>query len=125
MTWIYVGVGGACGALMRFATQSLLERVWPTFPAGTALVNAVGSLVIGVLLPLLPELPAGTRPFVIVGILGGLTTLSSYSGEVVTLFDQGRPLAAALHWAGGAVLCVGLCALGYFAGSKLAGSHLK
>lgn len=124
-SWIYVGIGGALGAMLRFATQSAFERVWPTVPAGTAVVNAVGSLVIGALLPLLPWLPEATRPFVVVGVLGGLTTFSSFSGELVTLLDQGRPLAAGLHWLGGAVLCIGLCALGYVVASKFAGSHLK
>jgi CrcB protein len=113
MTWVYVGLGGALGALLRFAAQSLMDRLMPGYPWGTELVNAAGGLVIGLLFPLLGQLPEATRPFVVVGVLGALTTMSSFSLEVVSLVDQGRFGAALGHWAGGALLCVGLCAAGY------------
>lgn len=124
-SWAYVGIGGALGAMLRHACQLWLGALVPTFPAGTAVVNALGSALIGLLVPLLPQLPEATRPLVIVGVLGGFTTMSSFSLEVVSLLDQNRPLAAGLHWAGGAVLGIALCAVGYFAGSKLAGVQVR
>jgi CrcB protein len=70
----------------------LASLLGPDFPWGTVFVNVTGSFVIGVVLVLVQggALPAGARPFVAVGILGGYTTFSTYSYETLELMTDGN-----------------------------------
>ncbi len=119
MIYVYVAVGGAVGSLARFLAQTAAANFWPTWPAGTVLVNTVGSFIIGLLFPLLARLPEVARPLVMVGFLGGLTTMSSFSLEVVTLLEERRMVAAVSYWAVGAFVCVALAALGMTVSGRL------
>jgi len=93
-----VAVGGAIGSVLRYyVSQWALRLAGPAFPWGTLTVNVVGCFVIGVFAEMIirrfdasPEL----RLLLITGFLGGLTTFSSFSAEVVTLLLGGRPLLA-------------------------------
>ncbi len=93
-----VAVGGALGAVARFA----LSDAWPTRPGGvpwaTLAVNLVGAFAIGALL--MPSgMEHGTRLFVAVGVLGGFTTLSTFSFEAVDLWRGGHAAIAGLYLA--------------------------
>jgi len=94
MIWLAVGVGGAIGSLARHEVNvffgHVLERA---VPYATATVNLLGSLVIGVLAGLLAtgrlHMSTEMRTFVFVGILGGVTTFSSYMLDTFTLGHGG------------------------------------
>lgn len=119
MDALFVALGGAVGAVTRYVVQMALAGVIGGYPLGTTVVNVVGCFVIGVLVPLMPGLPAATRPLVVTGFLGGLTTMSSYAGEVVGLAHEGNAALAAMHWAGGAIACVTAAALGWWLASRV------
>lgn len=116
MNLMWVALGGALGALARFALQNLAGRIWPHWPWGTLLVNACGSFAIGVLAARLSLLPPWTRPLIMVGFLGGLTTMSSFALEAVLLWESRRLFAALAYWLATLVLCTGLAFLGYSGG---------
>jgi fluoride exporter len=82
-----VSAGAVAGALMRFGASTWLPT--KSFPWATMLVNLVGAFIIG--LVMLPG-PAehATRLWLVVGFLGALTTLSTYSFETVDLWRTGR-----------------------------------
>lgn len=103
----FVALGAIAGALVRFGAST----AWPTvrFPFATLAVNLVGALIIG--FAMLPE-PAGhtTRLWLVVGFLGALTTLSTYSYETIDLLRSGRTSLAIvnvlLNGLGGPLLAV-------------------
>ncbi|MCI4428357.1 MAG: fluoride efflux transporter CrcB [Burkholderiales bacterium] len=83
--------GAGCGALLRWWLGGLLNPVFPTIPLGTLAANLIGGLLVGVASAffthntgLAPEL----RLLIITGFMGGLTTFSTFSVEVVTLIGR-------------------------------------
>lgn len=118
MNYLYVALGGAVGAVMRYASITTLGQwLGSAFPYGTLAVNAVGSLIIGALAACMmrQQLPHEMWLFLAVGVLGGFTTFSSFSLEVVTLFERGEIVASLGYVVASFVLCVGLA----FAGLSL------
>jgi len=90
---LLVAIGAAVGGVARYLIGGwLASLLGPDFPWGTVFVNVTGSFVIGVVLVLVQggALPAGARPFVAVGILGGYTTFSTYSYETLELIADGN-----------------------------------
>jgi CrcB protein len=90
---IAVSLGAAIGALLRWGLGVGLNHLFPALPPGTLLVNLVGGYLIGVAMSVFAQagtLPPEWRLFVVTGFLGGLTTFSSFSAEVVGLIQQGR-----------------------------------
>ncbi|WP_078891581.1 fluoride efflux transporter CrcB [Streptomyces sp. NRRL S-350] len=89
-----VAVGGAVGAVARYAAGLGWETAPTAFPWTTLLVNVVGCAVIGVFLVVITEgRPAHPllRPFFGTGVLGGFTTFSTYAVDVRRLLEAGRP----------------------------------
>lgn len=95
MAYALAAVGGAVGALGRWAVADALPHSPGAWPWATFLVNLTGCLLIGVLTGLLgardPE-PPWARPLLAVGLLGGWTTYSAFAVEVV---QAGSPALAA------------------------------
>ncbi len=118
--FLLVALGGALGSAARFGAQLLITPLFPGFPWAVQLVNVVGSFAIGALFPVIDRFGPGARPFLITGVLGGLTTMSSFAMDVVALTDQKRFGAALLCWAGGAVATLLACAAGYWAALRMA-----
>ena len=88
-----VSLGAALGALSRWGLGLGLNHIFPALPPGTLLANLIGGYLVGLavaLFALRPELPAEWRLFVITGFLGGLTTFSTFSAEVVQALQAGR-----------------------------------
>ena len=91
MPWsglVAVGGGAAVGAWIRWGLGILLNPLFPTLPLGTLAANLTGGLLMGVAIELLGRhavLPAEVRLAVTTGFLGGLTTFSTFSAEIVTL----------------------------------------
>lgn len=102
---LYVAIGGAFGSWLRF----LVGRGWTAalgpvraseFPYGTLTVNVVGSLSMGLLVGWLARFGShgeGTRLLLAVGVLGGFTTFSSFSLDVVSLAGRGQLGLAAFY----------------------------
>jgi fluoride exporter len=103
--WILVAVGGALGSIARYGLGQAVDARWGAdFPAGTLLVNVIGSFAIGVVAGYTQD-PA-LRQLVMVGILGGFTTFSSFSLQTVQLMNEGRYPVAAGYVAASIVVCV-------------------
>lgn len=103
MASIYIALGGGVGAVLRYHLGRLVgNMVGPqeTFPWGTLAINIAGSLAMGVLLGWLARssLAAQTnealRLALGIGLLGGFTTFSAFSAEMVTLMHRGFILQA-------------------------------
>ncbi|TKD51292.1 fluoride efflux transporter FluC [Sphingomonas baiyangensis] len=99
MSFLFVMAGGAIGAAARYAVN-LAALAWfgAGYPWATLLVNVAGGLAMGVLAGLLACVGAGgetLRLFIGVGVLGGFTTFSAFSLELVTLAERGLWIAAA------------------------------
>lgn len=100
MNVLLVAIGAAIGGVARYLIGGwLASLLGPDFPWGTVFVNVTGSFVIGVVLVLVQggALPAGARPFVAVGILGGYTTFSTYSYETLELIIDGNYAVAVIN----------------------------
>jgi fluoride exporter len=108
-----VALGGALGASARWGLDRFIEaRSDAIFPWSTFTINVTGCLLIGILEVQLVdrhELPAWMRIGVIVGVLGGYTTFSTFSQEGFTLIES-RDFGVALAYALGSV-AVGILAV--------------
>ncbi len=113
---IYVFFGGGVGALLRYAMSLFGKSVGWTYPWATLSVNMVGACAIGLLagwfsqgVDWSPELKAG----VLVGVLGGLTTFSTYSLEALELLRAGHVAQGLGYVALSNVLALGFCWIGF------------
>ena len=120
--WLYVALGGAAGAVARFAlAEWITARAHGAFPWGTFAVNVLGSLVLGAVLGAYPSSDAwAVRSLLAVGFCGAFTTFSTFGFETVGMLEmRAYGLAAAYV---GASLLVGMLAVvfGLWAGARLA-----
>lgn len=95
--FLAVGAGAALGAWSRWGLGLLLNGLLPALPLGTLAANLIGGYLVGIAIGVFhlnSGLPVALKLFAITGFLGGLTTFSSFSGEVVE-----RLLANQLGWA--------------------------
>lgn len=100
MPLLLVMAGGALGSAARYLTGRIaLSALGPDFPYGTLAVNLIGGLLMGLLAGGLARIGGSEnwRLFLGIGVLGGFTTFSSFSLDVVTLIDRGAGLSAALY----------------------------
>jgi CrcB protein len=94
-----VGTGAALGALLRWQLSAWLNPLSDSVPAGTLAANLIGGYLVGVAVAWFaqhPDISPAWRLFAITGFLGGLTTFSTFSAEVVGLLQQGRMGMAAV-----------------------------
>lgn len=120
--WIMAALGGAIGSLGRVVISSLVAR-WTgeQYPFGTIVVNVTGAFLMGILAGFGQSEPGKlifsepARTFLMIGVLGGYTTFSSFSLQTFLLLEQGNLLGAFLN----VFLSVLLCVAGTWAGFML------
>jgi fluoride exporter len=96
-----VAVGGALGSLIRWVLGIRLNSVFASLPLGTLAANVIAGYVIGIAVAgfaRAPQIAPEWRLFVITGMMGGLSTFSTFSAEVVQRLQDGR-----LGWAVGEI----------------------
>ncbi len=123
--YLAVMCGGGLGALLRFLAGGFVLRFYNgVFPLGTFLINSSGSFLIGLLMTFFigrPDVHPNWRLFLVVGILGGYTTFSSFEWETFISAKNGIPLVALVN----VVLSVVFGFVGVWLGAMLARSVWK
>ena len=121
--WLAIAAGGAIGALLRYwastGTHALLGRA---FPYGTFTVNVLGSLAMGFLYVwLLDRVVSGpvVRAFLLIGLLGGFTTFSSFSIESLNLIEAGQVIKAIANVLLSVTVCITAAGLGVLIARQL------
>lgn len=108
---LMVALGGAVGSSLRYlVTLASVRWLGAAFPYGTLAVNAMGSLLVGALAPVLvasPGVGPATRAFVLTGLMGGFTTYATFNHETLMLAVNGRAGLAVLNVALTVSLCLG------------------
>lgn len=93
--WIALALAGGLGTVARAGVTTVATRLFGTgFPWGTIAVNALGALAFGVIVGATRSrvaLPQGIETILLVGLLGGFTTFSSYAFQAVELWESGQP----------------------------------
>jgi CrcB protein len=92
-----IAIGAAMGALLRWYLANRLNQLFPQLPPGTLAANILGGYLIGVAMAIFlafPALAPEWRLLIVTGFLGGLTTFSTFSAEVVTAMLNGQSLWA-------------------------------
>lgn len=122
MTYLWIAIGGALGSVVRFACSEWIQLRWPTFPWGTLFVNVLGSWLIGLLAALSETGRLGDslslRHFLIIGVLGGFTTFSSFSLQTLMLARSGAVLMAGLNVMASVGFCLCAAWVGFVLGSQ-------
>jgi CrcB protein len=122
MGYLWVALGGALGSVLRYACAGIGVRLFgATFPWSTLFVNVTGSFAIGLLAALAtvdskPLVTGDARAFLMIGVLGGFTTFSSFSLETLNLARTGQIAAAGWNVGGSMVLCLAGVWLGFVVG---------
>ncbi len=122
---LFVALGGAVGAAARFQVGLMMARLTGpgiTFPWGTLTVNLAGSFVMGALLGWFAKGGGDSenlRVFLIVGLMGGFTTFSAFSAEMVTMVYRGQVGMAAGYVAASVIAGMAAFAIGLVATQSL------
>ena len=126
MRWLWIALGGAAGTLLRYAISLLAPRLFGTsFPAGTLVVNLLGSFCIGAIMyvglttkTIHPDL----RFALTTGVMGGLTTYSTFNYETIELVRTGAWSVGVLNCVVTFVGCLVAGVLGLALGKLIAGA---
>lgn len=113
--FIFVGLGGAIGAMLRYAIS--LIPVKTSFPILTLITNVIGALFIGMIVAYAMKHNVSSNVVLLLktGVCGGFTTFSTFSLEAYTLMKDGKPTSAILY----ALLSLVLCIVAVMAGEQL------
>lgn len=118
-----IAAGGAVGSVLRFWMSTWVHTFsGRAFPYGTLTVNVLGCLAMGFLFVLFIDRMSDNtvlRAGILIGVLGGFTTFSSFSIETFNLVEQGAWFKALANMLGSLVLCVGATWVGVILGRQL------
>lgn len=121
--WLAIAAGGAFGSLLRFGMSTWVHSfAGRAFPYGTLAVNVIGCLAMGFLFVLFVDRFSDNtvlRAGVLIGVLGGFTTFSSFSIETFNLIEQGELTRAAVNIFGSLILCMAATWLGVILGRQV------
>ena len=113
---VWVSLGGAIGASLRYLSSSYLKYIFPNFPFGTLFVNILGSFLIGLLMSYLQNKNISEnfiKYFIIIGLLGSFTTFSTFSYEAIDLFNNRKFLTSLIYILFSVIGCLFFAFLGY------------
>ena len=116
----FVFVGGGIGSVLRYATNSIL-RVYVIGQLGTVLVNVIGSFVFGILVSIGKDRSEYFNLFLLTGLLGGFTTFSQFSYDVVTLQNNGN-LYSIIYILSSVLLSISMALLGIYIANRFVNS---
>lgn len=121
---ILIFLGAGVGGVLRYWVSNAIYLIFGRqFPAGTLVVNTTGCFLMGLLFVLILERMNGTgqqlRPLLLIGLLGGYTTFSSFSIETLNLFESGAWITAFVNILASLVLCIALTWFGMICGRQL------
>jgi len=112
-SWLAVGGGAAVGAWLRWGLGIVLNPIFPTVPLGTLASNLIAGFLMGMAMELVTRnaaMPPEIRLLMTTGFLGGLSTFSAFSAEIVTLLSHKEYLWGAItisaHVVGSVVLTI-------------------
>ena len=113
--YLLIAIGSGLGGVARHWLSTLIAaRLDSPFPWPTFLVNVTGSALIGVVLATSDaHLSPAAKQFLTVGVLGGFTTFSAFSGQTLQLLHGGKPAVALAYAAASVIACVLGCWLGW------------
>ena len=115
---LVIAIGGALGAVARFSLGNLVGAYLGTgFPYGILVVNVSGCFVMGICFELLVEqnlLPGPWRSLIMVGFLGSFTTFSTFSLQVLGLFQTDKLIAALVYILSSVICSILAAAIGIF-----------
>ncbi|MEL6689900.1 MAG: CrcB family protein [Pseudomonadota bacterium] len=112
---VYIALGGALGSVAR-----ALVGMAVAFPGGTLTVNVLGSFLIGVAFAAGFAERSTLHAFVMLGFLGGFTTFSTFSLDVLKLVQAGQGQAAFGYVLVSVLFSIGACAFGFFVAGRFA-----
>ena len=116
----FVFVGGGIGSVLRYATNSILS-VYVIGQLGTVLVNVIGSFVFGILVSIGEDRSEYFNLFLLTGLLGGFTTFSQFSYDVVTLQNNGN-LYSIIYILSSVLLSISMALLGIYIANRFVNS---
>lgn len=121
---LYVGLGGATGSILRYLLSVWANRAFPTaiLPVGTFAANVVGCLVLGLLSGLADSrdlIREEVRLLLMVGLLGGFTTFSTFGVETLSLARGSERWVGLVYAAGSVVVGVGAAWVGHWVGRSV------
>ena len=117
MNFVFVGLGGALGAIGRYAISMISIKT--EFPFLTLITNILGAVLIGFISGMVSakqDVSQNTVLFWKTGVCGGFTTFSTFSLEAYELFEKGSNILGLVY----AVVSVVSCILGIICGKKIA-----
>ena len=120
MAYFWIGLGGAFGSVLRFALSGIVSRWAGHAFLGTMFVNITGSFAIGFIAALGPM--KFWEQLLMIGVLGGFTTFSSFSLQTLQLVQEGRMSVAVTNVLGSVCLCLAAVWLGHVAGAAVRGN---
>lgn len=117
MNLMVIGIGGAVGSIFRYLISGYVQQLSKSvgFPYGTLAVNVLGCFIIGVLFYLADThgvFTSQARSFIFIGVLGGLTTFSTFGNETMILVRDAEHGLALANIAANVLLSLGAVWLG-------------
>lgn len=113
MSWLAIALGATLGAWCRWQLALRLNVADAVLPHGTLAANLVGGFMIGIAVGVFEKLPTLSdtwRLFLVTGLLGGLTTFSTFAAEAMIMLQRGHYLwllgHSALHLFGSILCCI-------------------
>lgn len=121
--YLFIGLGGFLGSISRYWLSALIHKfAGMNFPYGTLTVNVIGCFAIGLLMTMFQEHfveNPNIRLFLIIGVLGGFTTFSSFSFDTLALMKAGNFLSAGVNIVASVTVCLMATWIGYYIGESL------
>ena len=117
MNWLLVACGGAIGASLRYGVGLFSTPLHAGFPWATWIINIVGCLFAGIFFAMsmkYPILQNEARLFLMVGILGGFTTFSSFGLETFQLLRHDQIMLAGLYAISSLIIGILVLGVGYY-----------